>query len=165
MTRTWVALLPAAPADADRATPVEVEGEGPAVLVTWTGKHHPHPQARAIDPRLVGEDGPDMSASWVELNDDEQPLFDAPEVLEARRTLLRQWPDYGASTLVSDSVRLAGSVLLGPAGSRFDDDPFARFGSRKRLRTSGMFVSVPAPTGPALERYAGAPWPYDRFDS
>lgn len=106
-----------------------------------------------------------MTASWLVLAEDEQPLFDAAEVLEARRFLLRQWPPFGASSLVGDSVHLAGSVLLGPPGSRFEDDPFARLGSRKLLQTQGFFVPVPAPTGPSLERYAGAAWPYDRFDS
>lgn len=165
MTRTWVALLSAAPDDADRSAPAEVEGAAPAVLVAWKGRHHPHPQARSIDPRAVGADGPVMSASWVALAEHEQPLFDAHEVLQARRRLLQQWPAYGASSLVSDSVHLAGSVLLGTAGDRFEDDPFARLGTRTLLRTQGFFLPVPAPTGPAIERYAGAAWPYDRFES
>lgn len=163
MTRTWVALLPAAPDDAERTAHAEVEGEGAGVLATWTGRHHPHPDACAIDPRALGDDGPAMTVSWVSLR--AQPLFDADEVLEARRALLRQWPTFGASSLVTDSVHLAGSVLLGPPGSRFTDDPFARLGPRKLLQIKGFFRPVPAPTGPALERYAGTPWPYDRFDS
>ncbi len=31
--------------------------------------------------------------------------------------------------------------------------------------TEGMLVPLPAPTGPALERYGGAPWPFDSFPS
>ncbi len=160
MTRTWVALVDAPPEDAERCVRVEGTGE---VLATWTGKHHPHPRALAIDPRVVGPNGPAMSVSWTELDENRRPLFDAPEVLQARRVLLRRWPTYGASTLVTDPVRLAGSVVLLSPGSTAQDDPFARLGHPRVLLSQGFFVPIPRPTGPSLERYAGMPWPYDRF--
>jgi hypothetical protein len=159
--RSWVALLDEPPEEADAVVPVQLRG-GAAVLARWTGRHHPHPRALAIDPRAVGSDGPPMSVSWLALEQDSRPLFDDPEVVEARRVLLRQWPSYGASTLVADAVRLAGSVLFHRPGER-RDDPFARLGPTKAFATQGFFVPVPAPTGPALERYGGMPWPFDRF--
>jgi hypothetical protein len=104
-----------------------------------------------------------MEVSWVDVADHARPLFDAPEVLQARRQLLRDWPAYGATTMVTDGTRLAGSVVLRRPGSRGHDDPFARLGPQRLLLTQGFFVPLPRPTGPALERYAGMPWPFDRF--
>ena len=65
--------------------------------------------------------------------------------------------------MTTDSVHLAGSVVLCPPSEAPYDDPFSRFGPAKVLYTEGFFVSSPAPTGPSLERYGGAPWPYDHF--
>jgi hypothetical protein len=160
MTRTWIALLEEHVHGADRCVPAQVDGNEQVVLVSWTAGHSPHPRARAIDPRAVGAGGPPMLVSWVEL--DRQPLFDAPEVLQARRYLLRQWPAYGASSLVQDGVRLAGSVLLQRPDAA-QEDPFARLAPRRLLMSQDFFVPVPCPTGPALERYGGVPWPYDSF--
>ncbi len=45
------------------------------------------------------------------------------------------------------------------------DDPFSRRAPPVVLDTEGLLVPLPAPTGPALERYGGAPWPFDHFPS
>ncbi len=58
-----------------------------------------------------------MCVSWLTLEEHQRPLFDAPEVLEARRALLRRWPQYGAAALATDPVRLAGSVVLMSPGA------------------------------------------------
>lgn len=163
MTRTWVALLEHEPGDADLTVVGQAEDGGALVLAAWRTARRPHPRAGSVDPRMVGTGGPRMSTSWIELSEEGRPLFDAPEVLEARRRLLRSWPAYGVSTLVTDSVHLAGSVLLWPGGPLVDDDPFARLGRARVLSSEGFFVPLPPPTGPALERYGGAPWPFDRF--
>ncbi len=163
MTRTWVALLEQEPADADLMVAGHDEAGGAVVLAAWQTGPRPHPRAAAVDPRIIGTYGPPLSTSWTELPEDCRPLFDAPEVLAARRTLLRDWPAYGVSTLVTDSVHLAGAVLLWPGGPRAADDPFSRLGPARIVRSQGFFVPLPAPTGPALERYGGAPWPFDRF--
>lgn len=163
MNRTWVALLEHEPEDAERTVVGEAEDGGGAVLATWRTGHRPHPRAGSVDPRIVGTGGPPMSASWTELPEDRRPLFDAPEVLQARRQLLGTWPAYGVSTLVTDAVHLAGAVLLWPGGPLVGDDPFARLGPSRVVRSQGFFVPLPPPTGPALERYGGAPWPVDRF--
>lgn len=163
MTRTWVALLEHEPEDAEVSVAGTAEDESTVVLAAWRTGRRPHPRARSVDPRMVGPGGPAMSASWTELAEDRRPLFDAPEVLEARRRLLRHWPPYGVSTLVTDSVHLAGAILLWPGGRLLDDDPFSRLGPSRMVRSQGFFAPLPAPTGPSLERYGGAPWPVDRF--
>jgi hypothetical protein len=162
VSRTYIALLDHEPEDADVTVVGEADG-GAVVLAAWRTGRRPHPRAASVDPRIVGTDGPPMSTSWTELPSGRRPLFDAPEVLEVRRRLLHDWPAYGVSTLVTDSRHLAGSVLLWPGGPLFEDDPFARLGPSRVVRSRGFFVPLPAPTGPALERYGGAPWPYDRF--
>ena len=44
------------------------------------------------------------------------------------------------------------------------DDPFARIFPRTLLRVDGGFVgTMPAPIGPSVQRYVGAPWPWDQF--
>lgn len=144
--RTWIALL----------------GE-PAHLVSWRSDKRPHPDALSIDPRAVGSGGPPMTVSWCAIAKEQRPLFDAPEVLEARRVLMRDWPAYGASALVGDSSHLAGGLTLHPLGTVDPANPLA--GGRRCivLDVDDVLLPVPAPTGPTLERYAGAPWPYDRF--
>lgn len=163
MSRTYIALLGDDPKDAD----VTVVGHTPdgseLVLAAWHADRSPHPRAASVDPRILATGGPPMTASWTELVGDHRPLFDAPEVLEARRQLILSWPEYGVSTLMTDSVHLAGSVLLWAGGPLFDDDPFARLGPSRLVSSQGFFVPLPAPTGPALERYGGAPWPFDSF--
>lgn len=163
MSRTYIALLDHEPKDADVTVVGQVRDGSDLVLAAWHADRRPHPRAASVDPRILGTGGPAMTASWTELPEGRRPLFDAPEVLEARRWLIRSWPAYGVSTLVTDSVHLAGSVVLWAGGPLFDDDPFARLGPSRVVSSQGFFVPLPAPTGPALERYGGAPWPFDRF--
>ena len=163
MSRTYIALLDHEPKDADVIVVGQLGDGSDLVLAAWETDRRPHPRAASVDPRILGTGGPAMTASWTELPEGRRPLFDAPEVLEARRRLIRSWPPYGVSALVTDSVHLAGSVLLWAGGPLFDDDPFARLGPSRVVSSQGFFVPLPAPTGPALERYGGAPWPFDRF--
>ena len=163
MSRTYIALLDHEPKDADVTVVGQLRDGSDLFLAAWHTARSPHPRAASVDPRILGTGGPAMTASWTELPEGRRPLFDAPEVLEARRWLIRSWPAYGVSTLVTDSVHLAGSVVLWAGRPPFDDDPFARLGPSRVVSSQGFFVPLPAPTGPALERYGGAPWPFDRF--
>lgn len=99
-----------------------------------------------------------MSLSWPRRNS--LPLFDDPAVLQARRRALSgAWPR-AASTLTVDPVHWAGAVWVGPA----QDDPFRLLGRPEVLTVGpGLFGRFDRPTGPALERYAGAPWPAGGF--
>jgi hypothetical protein len=94
--------------------------------------------------------------------------FDEPEVQQARRDCLAWWiPLLGAdlvclSTFALDASRCAGAVTVARDPSRFENDPFARLFPGTLVR-SDLFSVVPPPPGPAIERYAGAPWPGGRF--
>jgi hypothetical protein len=94
--------------------------------------------------------------------------FDEPEVQQARRDALAWWiPLLGESlvclsTFALDASRCAGAVTVARDPQHFVDDPFARLFPGTIVRID-LFSNVPAPTGPVIERYAGAPWPGGRF--
>ena len=51
-----------------------------------------------------------------------------------------------------------------PTPEGLADDPFARIFPRTLLRVDAGFVGMmPTPAGPGVQRYAGAPWPWDHF--
>jgi len=101
-------------------------------------------------------------------HEDAAVQFDQPEVQHARREALAWWiPRLGdslvcLSTLTLDSVRCGGAVTVARDPALFAEDPFARLFPGIVVRTD-MFCSVLPPTGPVIERYAGAPWPGGGF--
>ena len=123
-----------------------------------------------IDPRcLHGEPVPGAYAHVCALPDEDASVqFDQPEVQHARREALAWWiPRLGESlvclsTLTLDSVRCGGAVTVSRDPALFAEDPFARLFPGTVVR-SDIFCSVPPPTGPVIERYAGAPWPGGGF--
>jgi hypothetical protein len=78
-------------------------------------------------------------------------------------------PLLAVSTLVRDAVHFAGAVSVADGadpGRLADDDPFARLYPARLLRVGpGLFGRVPPPPGPAIQRYAGKPWPAAGFDA
>jgi hypothetical protein len=94
--------------------------------------------------------------------------FDEPEVQQVRRDALAWWvPLLGGSyvcmsTFAIDASRCAGAITVAREPGHFHDDPFARLFPGTVVRTD-VFSEVPPPAGPAIERYAGAPWPGGRF--
>jgi hypothetical protein len=94
--------------------------------------------------------------------------YDEPEVQQARRDALAWWiPLLGdafvcLSTFALDASRCGGAVTVAREPSRFADDPFARLFPGTVVETD-IFCEVAPPAGPAIERYAGAPWPGGRF--
>ena len=94
--------------------------------------------------------------------------YDMPEVQQARRDALAWWiPMLGDSlicltTLAIDAVHCAGAITVARDPALFEHDPFARLFGGTVVRTD-LFCEVPPPAGPAIERYAGAPWPGGRF--
>jgi hypothetical protein len=94
--------------------------------------------------------------------------YDEPEVQQARRDALAWWiPLLGdafvcLSTFALDASRCGGAVTVAREPSRFADDPFARL-FRGTVVETDIFCEVAPPAGPAIERYAGAPWPGGRF--
>lgn len=125
-----------------------------------------------IDSRcLGGEPIPGCFANVCALPDDAARVpFDQPEVQQARRDALAWWiPLLGdslvcVSTLSLDSVHCAGAITVARRPDRFDDDPFARL-FVPTVTATDLFTAVPPPTGPVIERVAGAPWPGGCFDA
>lgn len=154
----WLLLSGAgvdAPLRADLGDPADGRS-----LLGWPSGGRPHPAARRCDPRLLSGDGAGARVSLLWPDRDALPLFDDPAVLQARRAALAgPWPR-AASALTVDAVHWAGSVWVGPPG----DDPFRLLGVPEVLQVGpGLLGTFPRPTGPALERYAGAPWPAGSF--
>jgi hypothetical protein len=66
------------------------------------------------------------------------------------------------STFAIDASLCAGAITVAREPSLFADDPFARLFGGTVVET-GLFSAVEPPSGPVIERYAGAPWPGGRF--
>jgi hypothetical protein len=122
------------------------------------------------DPRCFA--GEPVRGAWAHvcaLADEDAALpYDDPAVQAARRDALEWWiPLVGEAlvcltTLAVDSVRCGGAITVATDPSAFRDDPFARLFPGTVVRTD-LFSAVPAPPGPAIERYSGAAWPGGSF--
>jgi hypothetical protein len=94
--------------------------------------------------------------------------YDEPEVQRARRDALEWWiPLLGdrlvfLSTFAVDASLCGGAVTVARDPSLLGNDPFARLFPSTIVPTDD-FSEVPPPSGPAIERYTGAPWPGGRF--
>jgi hypothetical protein len=154
----WLALLDEHPEDADLAA--SADGR---VLAGWrSARQAPHSEARRIDPRLLDPGGAGAWASLVWPAPEEMPLFDDPVVVQARRAAQRGIAPRAVSTLVIDSTHFAGSIWVVEYPGVLGDDPFRRLGTPMVLEIgAGLLGTSPRPCGPALERYSGAPWPWD----
>ncbi|MGI8946231.1 MAG: hypothetical protein ACR2GL_08355 [Thermoleophilaceae bacterium] len=123
-----------------------------------------------LDPRCL--DGAPVRGAYAHvcaLTDPGAALrYDEPEVQQARRDALAWWvPLLGdslvcLSTFALDGSRCAGAVTVARDPQAFGADPFARLFAGTVVETD-IFACVPAPPGPVIERYAGAPWPGGRF--
>jgi hypothetical protein len=123
-----------------------------------------------IDPRCL--DGEPVRGAYAHVcalpDRDAAMRFDEPEVQQVRRDALAWWiPLLGAelvclTTFALDSSRYGGALTVARSPGRFADDPFARLFPGTLVNTE-LFCEVAPPPGPAIERYAGAPWPGGRF--
>jgi len=123
------------------------------------------------DPRPF-ETAEPVRGAWAHvcaLPDEEARVpYDEQEVQGVRADALAWWiPLLGDSlvcltTLSLDSVGYGGAITVVRDPGRLRADPFARIFPGTLVRTD-LFGEVPAPPGPVLERYAGAPWPAGRF--
>ena len=68
------------------------------------------------------------------------------------------------STFALDASRCAGAVTVARTAGRFGEDPFARLFPGTVVEAD-FFCAVSPPSGPVIERYAGAPWPGGSFGS
>lgn len=152
-----------------------MSAERPFAFLVFDGERlSPDPKAPGrrlrIDARcLEGEPVGGAFAHVCALPDRDAALrFDEPEVQQVRRDALAWWiPLLGdslvcLSTFALDASRYGGAITVARSPDRFHSDPFARLFPGTIVETD-LFSEVPPPPGPAIERYAGAPWPGGRF--
>lgn len=163
----WLALLPEVAGDL-HAPAVEAEQRA-GWLCAWRGHERPHPAALRLDERLLDAEGGACRISWVLLPKNARPIADDPMALQARRAVLLDGRLAAVGILTDDPVHLAGAITVARADRPEEllalrDDPFSRLGPRRQLDIgSGVLGWVPLAVGPVVERYAGAPWPSDRW--
>jgi hypothetical protein len=147
----------------------------PFAYVVFDGQRlspDPHAKGRRlrIDSRcLEGSPVEGAFANVCALPDRHAALrYDEPEVQQVRRDALEWWIPLlrdrlvCLSTFAIDASLCGGAVTVARDLSLFADDPFARLFPATVVATD-EFCEVPAPPGPVIERYAGAPWPGGRF--
>ena len=164
----WFAFQTEPPTDAFAAAPAFGPGGGQlGFLATWfVGVGRRPIGALGIDARAIDPDG---GPAWISLAlapEWMRVLFDDPAVCQAMRVVLAGSPVDVMTTLVRDPSTIGGALTAthAPTPASLADDPFARIFPRMLLRVDGGFVgTMPAPAGPGVQRYAGAPWPWDQF--
>jgi hypothetical protein len=164
----WFAFLPDQPADAFATAPAfRADGAQLGFLATWrVGAGRKPVGALGIDARAIDRGG---EPAWISLAlapERLRILFDDPAICQAMRVVLAGPAADVMSTLVRDPSTIGGAFTATHASTpdSLADDPFARIFPRTLLRVDGGFVgNMPAPAGPSVQRYAGAPWPWDRF--
>jgi hypothetical protein len=168
----WFALVEGAVDERLASTAVasalatNADGAPVGTFAAWPAGRKAVGPALRMDERLVDPDGRAAWVSLVVVARQIAPLFDDVAVSQALRQVLRGWPPAAVSTLVRDATTFAGSVTVGRTDSprRLRDDPFARLHPARVLRAGpGMFAALPAPAGPAIQRYTGKPWPAAGF--
>jgi len=167
VVNAWLALL--RQPDGDACGQATAAGHPIGWLCTWTSARRPHPQALRVDQRLLDPTGGRCRVSLLILPEQARPLADDPTAVQVRRRVLRDGRPAAVSTLTANATHLAGALTI----ARIDqpdelhalaDDPFHALGSPRILDVdAGLFGAVPTPSGPVIERYSGAPWPYNRW--
>ena len=164
----WFAFLPGPPTDAFATAPAfRADGAQLGFLATWlVGAGRKPVGAVGIDARAIDPNG---EPAWVSLAlapERIRVLFDDQAICQAMRIVMSGSPVDVMSTLVRDSSTIGGAftAIHAPTPDGLADDPFARILPRTLLRVDRGFVGrMPSPTGPGVQRYAGAPWPWDHF--
>jgi hypothetical protein len=164
----WFAFRPEQPPDAfATAAAFRADGAQLGFLATWlVGAGRKPVGALGIDARAIDPCG---EPAWVSLAlapERIRVLFDDPVICQAMRMVLTGPPADVVSTLVRDPSTIGGAftAIHATTPEGLADDPFARIFPRTLLRVGRGFVGrMPPPTGPGVQRYAGAPWPWDHF--
>lgn len=147
----------------------DLEDRPVGVMCAWLTDDRPHGDALQADPRMHDRLGPPCVISLAMAPPQARPIADDPALVHVRRNVLRDGRPCLVSLLTNDPVSVAGAVTVARAARPHEvaslaDDPFARLWSARRLRVGqGVFGAQVRRNGPCLERYAGQPWPYDRF--
>jgi len=159
----WVAATDARPPDAWAAAELrDAAGRPAGHLAAWRADRRPVPGAVRADPRALDRDG-EPAEAWLLLLA-HRVLFDDPAVQHGRRLLLAHG-GFDAVTTFSRDASTFGGALCAWRGPHAPGDPFAVVAPARRVTVGPGLVGA----GPALlpsavvERYAGQPWPADRF--
>lgn len=169
MSRCWLAHLDGGSMDAGAAAPTfTLDGRPVGTLAAWRRQAKPVREALRVDERLVDPAGPPAWISLVLPPAGIRLPFDDLAVQQARRLALALPFPAAISTLLRDDSHFEGAITVARSPTdkhRLRDDPFARiFPARLLAVEGGILGSVPAPTGPTIERYGSDnPWPWDRF--
>jgi hypothetical protein len=164
----WFALRAERPHDALAVAEARVaDGSLAGFAAAWDGSLPRPPGALCIDPRAVDPAG---ATGWLELAlapVGVRVLFDDTAVTQALRAMLaRPWPR-AHSTLALDAAAIGGALTAWwtrPTSELTRSNPFARLFVVRLLEVGpGLLGDMPAPVGPGIQRYAGSPWPWDRF--
>jgi hypothetical protein len=150
------------------AAAISPDGSHIGTFAAWPPGRKPVPAALRMDERLIDPQAPPAWVSLVTVPRHVAPLFDDVTVSEAMRNVLRGIPPTAVSTLVRDATTIAGAVTIRRTGGAeaLRDDPFARLHPARVLRAgASMFGALPAPAGPAIQRYSGKPWPAPGFEN
>lgn len=163
----WFALVAERPADALAAAGASaLDGRPAGFLVAWSIERGRPPGSLGIDVRAVDPAG---EPGWVSLAlapPGLRLLFDDPAVSWALRQVLAGPAREVMSTLTLDSATIGGAftAIRGSSAEALVDDPFGRLFPARVLHVEPGFVGrMPMPVGPGIQRYAGGPWPWDRF--
>ena len=167
MSWYWFSFLPEPPADAFVAAAAYApDGQLEGYVAAWeAGRRRPF-HALSIDERVVDPDGAEAWVSLALSPPGVRILYDDPAVCDAMRAVLAGPHVTAMSTLARDSSTIGGAftAVRGAFPASLADDPFARIFPAQLLRVDRGFVGeMPAPTGPGIQRYSGAPWPWDTF--
>jgi hypothetical protein len=169
MNRCWLALIEGPAEDAQASARAStLDGRPVGTLGAWRQKAKPVRNALRVDERLIDPLGAPVWISLVLAPAGVRLPFDDLAVQRARRLVLGRQPPAGVSTLLRDDSHFEGAITVARSADEkrwLRDDPFARiFPGRLLAVEAGVLGSVPAPTGPTIERYgSGNPWPWDSF--
>jgi hypothetical protein len=163
----WFSLTEERPPDALVSAPVlDLERCPAGFLTAWPRSRHRPPGALGIDARAVDPAGPPAWVSLALAGSKVRLRFDDVAVIEAMRAVLRRPPAVAVSTLSLDASTIGGALTAAhdPQSPALLENPFKRLFPVRLLRVGEGFVgSMTAPAGPVVQRYVGAPWPWDRF--
>ncbi len=136
----------------------------PDTVETAPAGARPGPEWVRVDGRLHDPAGAAATVWLVLLEPGTEPLYDDPAVSQALRSVLAGPAVDAVSTLTRDTVHWSGAVTVVRDGRDPRADPFARLGRQRLLHVGpGVLGASPLTIGPVTQRYAGAPWPVDRF--
>ena len=162
---TWIAATPDRPPDAWAAAELTgADGSPAGVLTAWRAERRPVPAAVRCDPRALDAGGRPARA-WLLLLG-HRVLFDDPAVQGGRRRLLAHG-GFDAITTFSRDASTFGGALCAWRGPWTPDDPFWAVAPARPVTVGPGLIAAGPPLLPSaiVERYAGQPWPADRFPS